>query len=176
MASQERSYYNKAITYYQNAFETLKDRSGGPPVWDICFFEISTTYFSFATLLQDYPVGDKVSLLGSLTALSQLGCKFLLKLDILKLSYILSLRVTPIIPRLIMNLITNNTSSMYYMKLFIPYFFQKQSLITALLKKKFPCIGILNFNSYLPQRFIKKDTNFQIFWCQFSKIHFLCYC
>ncbi|XP_069548926.1 erythroid differentiation-related factor 1 isoform X1 [Brachyistius frenatus] len=52
---EEALYYNKAIDYYLRAMKSLGSRGGGhPAVWDSVNWELSTTYFTLATLLQDY--------------------------------------------------------------------------------------------------------------------------
>uniref|UniRef100_A0A673M2T8 Erythroid differentiation-related factor 1-like n=1 Tax=Sinocyclocheilus rhinocerous TaxID=307959 RepID=A0A673M2T8_9TELE len=50
----EALYYNKAIDYYQRALKSLGCREGHSAVWDSVNWELSTTYFTLATLLQDY--------------------------------------------------------------------------------------------------------------------------
>ncbi|XP_028279587.1 erythroid differentiation-related factor 1 [Parambassis ranga] len=51
---EEALYYNKAIDYYLRAMKTLASRESHPAVWDSVNWELSTTYFTLATLLQDY--------------------------------------------------------------------------------------------------------------------------
>lgn len=51
---EEALYYNKAIDYYQRAMKSLACRENHPAVWDSVNWELSTTYFTLATLLQDY--------------------------------------------------------------------------------------------------------------------------
>ncbi|XP_062319714.1 erythroid differentiation-related factor 1 isoform X2 [Osmerus eperlanus] len=51
---EEALYYNKAIDYYQRAMKSLSTRGSHPAVWDSVNWELSTTYFTLATLLQDY--------------------------------------------------------------------------------------------------------------------------
>uniref|UniRef100_A0A671LG85 Erythroid differentiation-related factor 1-like n=1 Tax=Sinocyclocheilus anshuiensis TaxID=1608454 RepID=A0A671LG85_9TELE len=51
---EEALYYNKAIDYYQRALKSLGCREGHSAVWDSVNWELSTTYFTLATLLQDY--------------------------------------------------------------------------------------------------------------------------
>ncbi|KAJ8248086.1 hypothetical protein GJAV_G00238160 [Gymnothorax javanicus] len=51
---EEALYYNKAIDYYQRAMKSLGSRHSHPAVWDSVNWELSTTYFTQATLLQDY--------------------------------------------------------------------------------------------------------------------------
>ncbi|XP_056147899.1 erythroid differentiation-related factor 1 [Lampris incognitus] len=51
---EEALYYNKAIDYYLRAMQSLSSRGNHPAVWDSVNWELSTTYFTLATLLQDY--------------------------------------------------------------------------------------------------------------------------
>ncbi|XP_694764.4 erythroid differentiation-related factor 1 isoform X2 [Danio rerio] len=51
---EETLYYNKAIDYYQRALKALGCRESHSAVWDSVNWELSTTYFTLATLLQDY--------------------------------------------------------------------------------------------------------------------------
>ncbi|XP_051578046.1 erythroid differentiation-related factor 1-like isoform X1 [Myxocyprinus asiaticus] len=51
---EEALYYNKAIDYYQRALKSLGCRDSHSAVWDSVNWELSTTYFTLATLLQDY--------------------------------------------------------------------------------------------------------------------------
>ncbi|XP_062422569.1 erythroid differentiation-related factor 1 [Pungitius pungitius] len=51
---EEALYYNKAIDYYSRALKSLASRGNHPAVWDSVNWELSTTYFTLATLLQDY--------------------------------------------------------------------------------------------------------------------------
>uniref|UniRef100_A0A3Q3N7V2 Erythroid differentiation regulatory factor 1 n=1 Tax=Labrus bergylta TaxID=56723 RepID=A0A3Q3N7V2_9LABR len=51
---EEALYYNKAIDYYLRAIKALTSRDSHPAVWDSVNWELSTTYFTLATLLQDY--------------------------------------------------------------------------------------------------------------------------
>lgn len=51
---EEALYYNKAIDYYLRAMRLLGGREGHLAVWDSVNWELSTTYFTLATLLQDY--------------------------------------------------------------------------------------------------------------------------
>ncbi|XP_063818313.1 erythroid differentiation-related factor 1 [Pseudophryne corroboree] len=51
---EEALYYNKAIDYYHKALKSLDKRELHPAVWDSVYWELSTTYFTMATLLQDY--------------------------------------------------------------------------------------------------------------------------
>ncbi|KAM4730424.1 erythroid differentiation-related factor 1 [Anableps anableps] len=57
---EEALYYNKAVDYYLQALRALGSRKSHPAVWDSVNWELSTTYFTLATLLQDYaPVSRK---------------------------------------------------------------------------------------------------------------------
>ncbi|XP_051503114.1 erythroid differentiation-related factor 1-like isoform X2 [Myxocyprinus asiaticus] len=51
---EEALYYNKALDYYQRALKSLGCRDSHSAVWDSVNWELSTTYFTLATLLQDY--------------------------------------------------------------------------------------------------------------------------
>uniref|UniRef100_A0A8B9BNB3 Erythroid differentiation regulatory factor 1 n=1 Tax=Anser brachyrhynchus TaxID=132585 RepID=A0A8B9BNB3_9AVES len=51
---EEALYYNKAIDYYLRALRSLGKRDMHPAVWDSVNWELSTTYFTMATLQQDY--------------------------------------------------------------------------------------------------------------------------
>uniref|UniRef100_A0A3Q2PZH7 Erythroid differentiation regulatory factor 1 n=1 Tax=Fundulus heteroclitus TaxID=8078 RepID=A0A3Q2PZH7_FUNHE len=51
---EEALYYNKAIDYYLQALRALGSRKSHAAVWDSVNWELSTTYFTLATLLQDY--------------------------------------------------------------------------------------------------------------------------
>ncbi|XP_053731650.1 erythroid differentiation-related factor 1 isoform X1 [Synchiropus splendidus] len=51
---EESRYYNKAIDYYLRAMRSLATRENHPGVWDSVNWELSTTYFTLATLQQDY--------------------------------------------------------------------------------------------------------------------------
>ncbi|KAI3362723.1 hypothetical protein L3Q82_001787 [Scortum barcoo] len=51
---EEALYYNKAIDYYLRAMKSLGTRESHTAVWDSVNWELSTTYFTLATLLQDY--------------------------------------------------------------------------------------------------------------------------
>ncbi|XP_034008423.1 LOW QUALITY PROTEIN: erythroid differentiation-related factor 1 [Trematomus bernacchii] len=51
---EEALYYNKAIHYYLRARKSLASRENHSAVWDSVNWELSTTYFTLATLLQDY--------------------------------------------------------------------------------------------------------------------------
>lgn len=45
---------NQAIDYYLRAMRSLSCRENHQPIWDSVNWELSTTYFTLATLLQDY--------------------------------------------------------------------------------------------------------------------------
>ncbi|XP_036402588.1 erythroid differentiation-related factor 1 isoform X2 [Megalops cyprinoides] len=51
---EEALYYNKAIDYYLRAMKCLGTRERHTAVWDSVNWELSTTYFTLATLQQDY--------------------------------------------------------------------------------------------------------------------------
>ncbi|XP_037660267.1 erythroid differentiation-related factor 1 isoform X2 [Choloepus didactylus] len=51
---EEGLYYNKAVDYYLKALRSLGTREIHPAVWDSVNWELSTTYFTMATLQQDY--------------------------------------------------------------------------------------------------------------------------
>ncbi|XP_053524480.1 erythroid differentiation-related factor 1 isoform X3 [Artibeus jamaicensis] len=51
---EEGLYYNKAVDYYLKALRSLGTRDVHPAVWDSVNWELSTTYFTMATLQQDY--------------------------------------------------------------------------------------------------------------------------
>lgn len=53
-STQERKYYNKAISYYNSASQVLGNHSKFPEIWDTINWELSTTLFTMACLLQDY--------------------------------------------------------------------------------------------------------------------------
>ncbi|XP_022247753.1 erythroid differentiation-related factor 1-like [Limulus polyphemus] len=53
--SQQEQYYHKmAIKYYKKSLDVLRSRDQYQQVWDTVCWELSTAYFSFACLLQDY--------------------------------------------------------------------------------------------------------------------------
>ncbi|XP_011298230.1 erythroid differentiation-related factor 1 isoform X1 [Fopius arisanus] len=52
---QERNFYNKALVSYQRALQVLGVRKTNPAIWDTVNWDLSTTLFTMATLLQDYP-------------------------------------------------------------------------------------------------------------------------
>ncbi|XP_048864932.1 erythroid differentiation-related factor 1 isoform X2 [Brienomyrus brachyistius] len=51
---EEALYYNKGVDYYLRAMKSLGTREGHEAVWDSVNWELSTTYFTLATLLQDF--------------------------------------------------------------------------------------------------------------------------
>ncbi|XP_029465909.1 erythroid differentiation-related factor 1 isoform X2 [Rhinatrema bivittatum] len=51
---EETLYYNKAVDYYLKALRSLGRRETHPAVWDSVNWELSTSYFTMATLQQDY--------------------------------------------------------------------------------------------------------------------------
>ncbi|XP_041065377.1 erythroid differentiation-related factor 1 isoform X2 [Carcharodon carcharias] len=51
---EEAMYYNKAVDYYLKAMRSLTRWEKHPAVWDSVKWELSTTYFTMATLEQDY--------------------------------------------------------------------------------------------------------------------------
>ncbi|XP_076758545.1 erythroid differentiation-related factor 1 [Xylocopa sonorina] len=53
--TQERHFYNKALASYQKALQALGSRKSNPTIWDTVTWDLSTTLFTMATLLQDYP-------------------------------------------------------------------------------------------------------------------------
>lgn len=59
--TQERHFYNKALASYQKAVQVLGSRKTNPAIWDTVTWDLSTTLYTMATLLQDYPTaGHKV--------------------------------------------------------------------------------------------------------------------
>ncbi|OXU32038.1 hypothetical protein TSAR_004336 [Trichomalopsis sarcophagae] len=57
-SKKEKDYYIKAVSNYQKALEDLETRESNPPIWDTVIWELSSTYFNMASLLQDYPPVD----------------------------------------------------------------------------------------------------------------------
>uniref|UniRef100_A0A1B6M4S0 Erythroid differentiation-related factor 1 n=1 Tax=Graphocephala atropunctata TaxID=36148 RepID=A0A1B6M4S0_9HEMI len=51
----ERVFYEKAIKQYQCGLAALGSRKTEPAVWDTIMFELSSTYYTMATLYQDNP-------------------------------------------------------------------------------------------------------------------------
>lgn len=54
--TQERHFYNKALASYQKALQVLGDRKTNSAIWDTVMWDFSTTLYTKATLLQDYPM------------------------------------------------------------------------------------------------------------------------
>ncbi|XP_029844303.2 erythroid differentiation-related factor 1 [Ixodes scapularis] len=52
--AQERTLYNRAISYYNKASRVLGDRKLYPDIWDSVNWELSSALFTLGTLLQDY--------------------------------------------------------------------------------------------------------------------------
>lgn len=58
---EERQFYEKALMSYQKALQVLGVRKCNPTIWDNVTWDFSTTLYTMATYLQDYPVaGSKV--------------------------------------------------------------------------------------------------------------------
>ncbi|KAF7997417.1 hypothetical protein HCN44_005988 [Aphidius gifuensis] len=58
--TEERHFYNKALHSYQKALQILGNRKTNSSIWDTVNWDLSTTLFTMATLLQDYPIpGNK---------------------------------------------------------------------------------------------------------------------
>ena len=51
---QEKAYYTSAIEHYQKSLGALGERKSFPEVWDRVTWELSGTYFTMGTLVQDY--------------------------------------------------------------------------------------------------------------------------
>lgn len=51
---EERGYFNKAFEFYNKALRCLAERKKSPEVWDTVTWELSGSYFSMGTLLQDF--------------------------------------------------------------------------------------------------------------------------
>ncbi|KAK3095461.1 hypothetical protein FSP39_014975 [Pinctada imbricata] len=60
-SAQERLYYNKATESYQKALTCLGSKDKHRDIWDTVCWELSTTYFNMAMLLQDYAPLSKFS-------------------------------------------------------------------------------------------------------------------
>ncbi|XP_012287568.1 erythroid differentiation-related factor 1 [Orussus abietinus] len=54
----ERQYYDKALASYQKALQVLGSRKRNPAVWDTVSWDLSTTLFTMATILVDYPIAS----------------------------------------------------------------------------------------------------------------------
>ncbi|XP_059486132.1 erythroid differentiation-related factor 1 [Neocloeon triangulifer] len=56
LQGQERNYYVKALNYYQRALFVLGERSEkNEQIWDSVNWQLSTTLYNMAVILQDYP-------------------------------------------------------------------------------------------------------------------------
>ena len=53
-SSQEKAYYTSAIVHYQKSLVALGERKSFPEVWDRVTWELSGTYYTMGTLIQDY--------------------------------------------------------------------------------------------------------------------------
>ena len=51
---QEKTYYASAVHHYQKSLMALKERKSFPEVWDRVTWELSGTYYTMGTLIQDY--------------------------------------------------------------------------------------------------------------------------
>lgn len=58
-SSQERNYYKKALDYYQKALQALGSRKSNEMIWNSVTWDLSTTLYTMATLLQDYPTVEQ---------------------------------------------------------------------------------------------------------------------
>ena len=56
---EERQYYEKALVSYQKALHVLGERKCNPTIWDNVSWDFSTTLYTLATYLQDYPDDGK---------------------------------------------------------------------------------------------------------------------
>lgn len=73
--SQERDFHNKELSSYQKALQVLGSRKTNPVIWDAVTWDLSTTLYNIATLLQDYPpTGNKVRKFQN--SLNNIPCKF----------------------------------------------------------------------------------------------------
>ncbi|XP_046431466.1 erythroid differentiation-related factor 1 isoform X1 [Neodiprion fabricii] len=59
--TQERYFYNKALISYQKALQVLGTRKSNTVIWDTVTWELSTTLYTMASLLQDYPTSENKS-------------------------------------------------------------------------------------------------------------------
>ncbi|KAH0944645.1 hypothetical protein HN011_004591 [Eciton burchellii] len=59
--AQERYFYNKAVVSYQKALQILGSRKMNQTIWDTVTWDLSTTLYTIATLLQDYPITEHKS-------------------------------------------------------------------------------------------------------------------
>ncbi|XP_036151294.1 erythroid differentiation-related factor 1 isoform X2 [Monomorium pharaonis] len=55
---QERHFYNKALVSYQKALQVLGDKETNPAIWDTIMWDFSTTLYTKATIMQDYPTTE----------------------------------------------------------------------------------------------------------------------
>lgn len=60
---QERHFYNKALVSYQKALQVLDDRKTNPAIWDTVMWDFSTTLYTKATIMQDYPINAEYKVL-----------------------------------------------------------------------------------------------------------------
>lgn len=55
-ANQEKRYYQKAVQYYNRAIDILcENKNENAQLWETIHWDLCTTYFVFATQLQDFP-------------------------------------------------------------------------------------------------------------------------
>lgn len=52
--AREKSYYTSAVEHYQKSLAALGERKSFPEVWDRVTWELSGTYYTMGTLVQDY--------------------------------------------------------------------------------------------------------------------------
>jgi hypothetical protein len=50
----EKAYYTSAVEHYQKSLGALGERKSFPEVWDRVTWELSGTYYTVGTLVQDY--------------------------------------------------------------------------------------------------------------------------
>ncbi len=50
----EKAYYTSAVEHYQRSLAALGERKSFPEVWDRVTWELSGTYYTMGTLVQDY--------------------------------------------------------------------------------------------------------------------------
>ena len=53
-SSQEKAYYSSAVEHYQKSLVALGERKSCPEVWDRVTWELSGTYYTMGTLIQDF--------------------------------------------------------------------------------------------------------------------------
>lgn len=58
-SSHERNYYKKALDYYQKALQALGSKKSNEMIWNAVTWDLSTTLYTMATLLQDYPTVEQ---------------------------------------------------------------------------------------------------------------------